>query len=75
MTLVDDLLDEWRANGATVLVATHAADRFGPRIDGWMRLEHGLLVEVGGAGVDGRTARAPRPRRPTRGAALPAGAR
>ena len=28
----------------------------GPRIDGWMRLEHGLLVEVGGAGVDGRTA-------------------
>ena len=27
LTLVDDLLDEWRANGATVLVATHAAER------------------------------------------------
>jgi heme ABC exporter ATP-binding subunit CcmA len=54
MALVDDLLDEWRANGATILVATHAAERFEPRMDGWMRLEHGLLVEVGGRGMAGR---------------------
>lgn len=76
MSLVDDLLDEWRANGATVLVATHAAERLGPRIDGWMRLEHGLLAETGGAGVDGRTAVAdPAGADATTGSALPAGAR
>jgi heme exporter protein A len=76
MALVDDLLDEWRANGATVLVATHAAERLGPRIDGWMRLEHGLLAETGGAGVDGRTqATSPAEVDTSPGSALPAEAR
>jgi heme ABC exporter ATP-binding subunit CcmA len=56
LVLVDDLLAEWRGLGATVLVATHAALRLEPLIDGWMRLEHGLLAEVGGAGVSGRIA-------------------
>jgi heme ABC exporter ATP-binding subunit CcmA len=56
MALVDELLDEWRANGATVLVATHATERLGQRMDGWMRLENGLLVELGGDGVSGRVA-------------------
>jgi heme ABC exporter ATP-binding subunit CcmA len=74
MTLVDELLDDWRRNGATVLVATHAAERLEPRMDGWMRLEHGLLVETGGSGVTGRVVE------PARGSgrsaeAVPAGAR
>jgi heme exporter protein A len=56
MALVDELLDEWRSNGATVLVATHATERLGERMDGWMRLENGLLVDVGGDGVGGRVA-------------------
>ncbi|HJT64507.1 MAG TPA: heme ABC exporter ATP-binding protein CcmA, partial [Candidatus Limnocylindria bacterium] len=56
LTLVDELLDEWQAVGTTVLVATHAAERLAPRVDGWMRLDNGLLAEVGGAGVTGRIA-------------------
>jgi heme exporter protein A len=76
MSMVDDLLDEWRSDGATVLVATHAAERLGPRIDGWMRLEHGLLVETGGAGVEGTTTTSsPAEIDTTPGPALPAGAR
>jgi ABC-2 type transport system ATP-binding protein len=59
MALVDELLDEWRANGATVLVATHATERLGERMDGWMRLENGLLVDLGGDGVSGRVAARP----------------
>jgi heme ABC exporter ATP-binding subunit CcmA len=74
LALVDELLAEWRRNGATVLVATHAADRLEPLIDGWMRLEHGLLVEVGGTGVAGRVV-APAPGSGARTGALPAGAR
>jgi heme exporter protein A len=54
MALVDDLLGEWRDAGATVLVATHAEDRLTARLDGWARLEHGLLVEVGGTGLTGQ---------------------
>ena len=53
MALVDELIDAWRANGATVLVATHADDRLEGRMDGWLRLENGLLVDVGGDGVSG----------------------
>jgi heme ABC exporter ATP-binding subunit CcmA len=74
MTLVDDLLDEWRAQGATVLVATHAAERLAPRTDGWLRLEMGLLAEFGGSGVAGRLV-TPRPETSMNGAALPVGAR
>jgi len=50
---VDALLDEWRAAGATVLVATHADERLAARVDGWLRLVDGLLVEVGGRGASG----------------------
>jgi ABC-type multidrug transport system ATPase subunit len=53
MALVDELLDEWRAAGATVLVATHADERLAARVDGWLRLVDGLLVEVGGEGASG----------------------
>lgn len=56
MGLVDGLLDEWRAAGATVLVATHAAERLTERVDGWLRLDGGLLVEVGGVGASASTA-------------------
>jgi len=53
MALVDELLDEWRAAGATVLVATHADERLAARADAWLRLVDGLLVEVGGEGASG----------------------
>jgi heme exporter protein A len=49
--LVDDLLRRWRDGGATVLVASHQADRVGAMADGWARLEGGMLLEVGGSGV------------------------
>jgi heme exporter protein A len=49
--LVDDLLRRWREGGATVLVASHQADRVGAMADGWARLEGGMLLEVGGSGV------------------------
>jgi heme exporter protein A len=49
--LVDDLLSRWRDAGATVLVASHQADRIGAMADGWARLEGGMLAEVGGSGV------------------------
>ena len=73
MTFVDDLLDEWRAAGATVLVATHAGERLAGRVDGWVRLEDGLLAEVGGEGASGEipTRTAPEPRI----GALPEGSR
>jgi heme exporter protein A len=74
MALVDELLAEWRRNGATLLVATHAAERLEPLIDGWMRLEQGLLVEVGGTEVSGRIV-APAARSGTMAGALPAGLR
>jgi heme ABC exporter ATP-binding subunit CcmA len=63
MTLVGDLIDTWRAAGATVLVATHADERLSGRVDGWLRLVDGLLVETGGAGVQGavRTDSGPQP--------------
>jgi len=54
MNLVDELLDEWRAVGATVLVATHADERLTERADGWFRLESGVVAEIGGSGVTDR---------------------
>jgi len=71
MALVDALLDEWRAAGATVLVATHADERLAARVDGWLRLVDGLLVELGGKGASGEimTGAARRPWSP----ALPEG--
>ncbi|MGH2462662.1 MAG: heme ABC exporter ATP-binding protein CcmA [Candidatus Limnocylindria bacterium] len=53
MALVDDLIDSWRAAGATVLVATHADERLADRVDGRLRLVDGLLVEAGGDGASG----------------------
>ena len=49
--LVDTLLERWRAGGTTVLVATHQADRIIRLADGWARLDGGVVVELGGAGV------------------------
>jgi heme exporter protein A len=49
--LVDRLLEGWRAGGTTVLVATHQADRITRLADGWARLDAGVVVELGGAGV------------------------
>jgi heme exporter protein A len=51
MTLVDGLLDRWRNAGATVMVASHHADRIMDMADGWARLEGGLLAETGGSGI------------------------
>jgi len=49
--LVDRLLERWRDGGTTVLVATHQADRITRLADGWARLDAGVLVGLGGAGV------------------------
>lgn len=54
MRVVDAAIVDWRSTGATVLVATHADERLAGRTDGWLRLENGLLVEVGGEGVSGQ---------------------
>jgi heme exporter protein A len=53
MVLVDRLLAAWRRQGKTVLLASHQAARITPLVDGWARLDGGLLVEVGGLGVAG----------------------
>jgi hypothetical protein len=58
-----------------VLVATHAAERLAPRMDGWMRLDNGLLAEVRGTGVTGRTAVTATAGRAPASEAQPAGAR
>jgi len=51
MDLVDSLVAAWRSAGVSVLVASHHADRLERLVDGWARLDGGLLAEVGGAGV------------------------
>lgn len=51
MDLVDRLVARWREGGATVLVASHHADRIMDLADGWARLDGGLLVDTGGPGV------------------------
>jgi heme exporter protein A len=59
MTLVDDVLVEWRAAGATVIVATHAAERIGRDADAVARLDGGLLVELSGDGAARTASTAP----------------
>lgn len=51
MALVDGLIEGWRANGATVLVASHQAERVISLADGWARLDAGELVDIGGSRV------------------------
>jgi heme exporter protein A len=51
MRLVDDLIRRWREVGITVLVASHAADRLRPMVDGSVRLDGGLVAELSGSGV------------------------
>jgi heme exporter protein A len=51
MALVDRLIAGWKANGATVLVASHQAERVTLLADGWARLDGGLLAQTGGSGV------------------------
>ena len=49
--LVDELLGEWRADGVTCIVASHAAERLTARADAVARLDGGTLVELRGEGV------------------------
>jgi heme exporter protein A len=51
MQLVDELIRQWHAEGSTVLVASHQAERVIQLADGWARLDSGELTEVGGDGV------------------------
>ncbi len=51
MALVDSLIVGWRDAGATVLIASHQAERVTALADGWARLDGGLLLETGGSGV------------------------
>jgi heme exporter protein A len=51
MALVDRLLERWRGDGTTVLVASHQSERVARLADGWARLDGGLLVEIGGSGI------------------------
>ncbi|HEX6655669.1 MAG TPA: heme ABC exporter ATP-binding protein CcmA [Candidatus Limnocylindria bacterium] len=51
MALVDRLVEGWQAAGATVLVASHQAERVTRLADGWLRLDGGLLAASGGSGV------------------------
>jgi heme exporter protein A len=52
MALVDALIDAWRGVGATVLVASHAAERLHGRADASVELERGVVVAARGAGVE-----------------------
>jgi ABC-2 type transport system ATP-binding protein len=51
MTLVDELVVGWRDAGATVLVASHAAERVGAVVDGTVTLDRGVVAAVAGRGV------------------------
>jgi heme exporter protein A len=51
MALLDRLIGRWRDAGATVVIASHQAERVMRLADGWARLDGGLLVEAGGSGV------------------------
>lgn len=51
MDLVEALLEAWHAAGVTVIVASHATERLASHLDGRVRLERGLVVEVSGEGV------------------------
>ncbi|HET6745831.1 MAG TPA: heme ABC exporter ATP-binding protein CcmA [Candidatus Limnocylindria bacterium] len=51
MLLVDRLMERWRAERVTVVVASHQAERVLQLADGWASLESGLLVSAGGTGV------------------------
>jgi len=63
MALVDRLIGLWKEAGVTVIVASHQAERVTSLADGTVRLEGGLLAEVGGAGVSaGPVGASPRPR-------------
>ncbi len=49
--LVDRLLDEWRADGASILVASHAEERLAGLADAGVRLGGGVVASVEGTGV------------------------
>lgn len=49
--LVDRLLDEWRADGASILVASHAEERLAELADAGVRLDGGVVASVEGTGV------------------------
>ncbi len=68
MALVDDLIRRWHDAGITVLVASHAAERLAPLLDGRIRLDGGLVTAIEGDGVTLNDTPAPAAR------AIPAGA-
>jgi heme exporter protein A len=49
--LVDDLLTEWRADGATCVVASHARERLDALADATLRLDAGQVVACEGDGL------------------------
>jgi ABC-type multidrug transport system ATPase subunit len=51
MALVDRLIGLWKDAGVTVMLASHQAERVATLADATVRLEGGVLAEVGGAGV------------------------
>ena len=51
MALVDLLVDAWREVGATVLIASHAADRLRDRVDATVEMDRGLVTAITGSGV------------------------
>ncbi|HTI29151.1 MAG TPA: ABC transporter ATP-binding protein [Methylomirabilota bacterium] len=63
MALVDRLIGLWKDAGVTIVVASHQAERVASLADATVRLESGLVAEVGGAGVSTAPVGAsPRPR-------------
>jgi len=50
-TLVEQLLEAWRAAGVSVLMASHSTDRLERWVDAHVVLDRGLVSEVSGSGV------------------------
>jgi heme exporter protein A len=50
-SLVVRLMDRWRRDGATILVASHATEHLDSRCDARVELDGGTVVDVSGAGV------------------------
>ncbi|MGH2446396.1 MAG: heme ABC exporter ATP-binding protein CcmA [Candidatus Limnocylindria bacterium] len=51
MGIVDQLLAAWHEVGVTVVIASHAAERFEALLDGRILLDRGLVAEISGDGV------------------------
>jgi heme exporter protein A len=69
MALVERLMDRWRADGVTTLVASHAGEHLAGRSDATIRLANGVVADVRGAGVSWRPLSEPRVPAPAMGGA------